>query len=329
MDKATILLPIITATGGPESLHNLAYNFIKNGIQTRIATNTRSQKILNYFKNYNPKYIPFSNFYEDESFIIIPETQTYLLQYLKKHHKAIWWLSSLNHKNSLGLRYKLRNYGIKSLLVKDQLREKLNSKNLYHFMQTNSSKNYLINNYNTSKNYILDLESPINEYYYKNPCELKSQQNNMVLINAAKHSTKELEFIKKYLKSNNYYLKIIKSKTKQEIISLYLEAKFYLDFGPHPGQERMPRESTMLGCYSIVGLRGTAKNYFDLPLPYQTKIECSNGISKRELLKAVHLMDEINAGKDLGHSIYKKYIEDQPKRFEKQLKKVIYKIKEI
>ena len=89
----------------------------------------------------------------------------------------------------------------------------------------------------------------------------------------------------------------------------------------------MPRESTMLGCYSIVGLRGTARNYHDFPLPYFSKIECGKKLGSKELIKAIHLMDEINNGKDLGHNNYRKYVEEQPLRFNEQILNLVNLIK--
>ncbi len=37
------------------------------------------------------------------------------------------------------------------------------------------------------------------------------------------------------------------------------KAKLYIDFGYHPGKERMPREACLLDCCLIIGKDGSAK----------------------------------------------------------------------
>jgi len=43
--------------------------------------------------------------------------------------------------------------------------------------------------------------------------------------------------------------------------------KLYVDFGKHPGKDRMPREAAVHGCCIITGRRGAAGNPFDIPIP--------------------------------------------------------------
>ena len=82
-----------------------------------------------------------------------------------------------------------------------------------------------------------------------------------------------------------------------------------------------------MGCLPIVSLKGTASNFKDFPLPYHSKINISSKLKIEHLIKAHHIMEEINRGKDYGHNDYKDHIESQPKRFSLQLKKIISLIK--
>lgn len=56
---------------------------------------------------------------------------------------------------------------------------------------------------------------------------------------------------------------------------LFLTSKLYVDFGRHPGKDRMPREAAILGCCVITGRQGSAANPFDIPIPDRYKFRDS------------------------------------------------------
>jgi len=49
----------------------------------------------------------------------------------------------------------------------------------------------------------------------------------------------------------------------------------FVDFGSHPGKDRMPREAAILGCCIITGRRGAAANPLDIPIPDRYKFKDS------------------------------------------------------
>ena len=50
-------------------------------------------------------------------------------------------------------------------------------------------------------------------------------------------------------------------------------AKVYIDFGYHPGKDRIPREAAMCGCCVITNRRGSARNDIDVPIPPEFKFD--------------------------------------------------------
>lgn len=58
----------------------------------------------------------------------------------------------------------------------------------------------------------------------------------------------------------------IKGFTAHQVQTLFLTSKLYVDFGSHPGKDRMPREAAILGCCVMTGQRGAAANPFDIPV---------------------------------------------------------------
>jgi len=63
----------------------------------------------------------------------------------------------------------------------------------------------------------------------------------------------------------------IKGFTPAQVQDLFRTSKLYVDFGAHPGKDRMPREAALLGCCVITGRRGAAANAFDVPIPDRYK----------------------------------------------------------
>lgn len=64
----------------------------------------------------------------------------------------------------------------------------------------------------------------------------------------------------------------IRGMTRQQIIDLMHHSKLYIDFGPFPGRERLPREAVLCGCCIITGKIGAAAYVKDLPHDY--KYDC-------------------------------------------------------
>ncbi len=50
-------------------------------------------------------------------------------------------------------------------------------------------------------------------------------------------------------------------------------AKVYIDFGYHPGKDRIPREAAMCGCCVITNRQGSARNDIDVPILPEFKFD--------------------------------------------------------
>jgi hypothetical protein len=54
--------------------------------------------------------------------------------------------------------------------------------------------------------------------------------------------------------------------TQQQVADWMSQAKLYVDFGYHPGKERMPREAGIMRCCMIIGKTGSAAYQQDMPI---------------------------------------------------------------
>ena len=59
--------------------------------------------------------------------------------------------------------------------------------------------------------------------------------------------------------------------TRTEVIENLTRAKIYIDFGNHPGKDRIPREACLANCVIITGKKGSAAYYEDVPIPIEYK----------------------------------------------------------
>ena len=73
----------------------------------------------------------------------------------------------------------------------------------------------------------------------------------------------------------------IENMTVAEIKSLMEESMLYIDFGNHPGKDRIPREAAMCGCCVITNREGSAAYYEDvsIPEPYRNYVALSDYVN--------------------------------------------------
>ena len=74
----------------------------------------------------------------------------------------------------------------------------------------------------------------------------------------------------------------IVNMTVSKIKSLMEESMLYIDFGNHPGKDRIPREAAMCGCCVITNREGSAAYYEDVSIPNEYRIDmtCENSLDE-------------------------------------------------
>ena len=78
--------------------------------------------------------------------------------------------------------------------------------------------------------------------------------------------------------------------TEEEMVLNMQLSKLYIDFGHHPGKDRIPREAALCGCCIITNTCGSAAYYEDIPI--DSKYKCQLPIDYDEVSILVH--DVIN-----------------------------------
>jgi hypothetical protein len=263
--KIFVCCPGNLITGGPELLHQLVDALHSFGIEAYISYFPFS-KTFDVPEPYK-KYKVSQKFIEDnpDNLIIVPESATGLLRKFSKAKCAVWWLSVDNYYYRLhkGLFLDLRN-SIATLLLGKRLPIQM-LKKFQHYTQSQYATNFL----GQFKIQTQSLTDYINDEYLQfNP--LDSQLKEDII---AYNPKKGIGVTEKLIEANpNFQFIPIANMTREEVVSLFRKAKLYIDFGHHPGKDRMPREAAMLGCCIITGQKGSALNDLDIRIPKKFKI---------------------------------------------------------
>jgi hypothetical protein len=349
--KIYVACPANTATGGPELLHQLGYNLRKdltidaymyyyNFNDRRFETPVHPE-----YKIYGNPFVTNLNEVEDikKNVIIVPEVRDgiNLLQHFKNIRKGVWFLSvdnyylskltkkdffiprAINKIAKFLFGKPLINFDIASEKILKKLVEKCDYTKdpllkLSDFYMTNSYRGM---KWFDSLQPLYYLSEYLNEDFLKTQTDL-SKKENIVAYNPKKGFplTKKIISSAKDIK----FVPLI-NMSRGEVIKTLQRAKVYIDFGNHPGKDRIPREAAILGCCVITGKRGSAAFFEDVPIPDEYKFE-----DKEENIPKI--IDKI---KDCLENYEKRYedfdyyievIKNEPQKFMEDLKKIFIKV---
>ena len=110
------------------------------------------------------------------------------------------------------------------------------------------------------------------------------------------------------------------------MINIFKKTKIYIDFGYHPGKDKMPREAVLFNNCIITNKKGSAKNSYDIPIKNQYKFK----ERRSNLNKIKYTIDKIfyNHKKEFKNfSKYKKIVLNEKKMFSQDLRKIFKKTK--
>jgi hypothetical protein len=242
--KIFILTPSAFATGGVEALFQLsrAINDLSKNAYTIFWPITK-EPLLERYRFYQPI---IAKKVEDkpENMVIVPEVWTDFLMPYKHAIKAIWWLSVDN------------NFGKFTAWDDDSI---------IHFYQSHYALKYLKNK--GVKNLFPLFDYLGSEYLKANPAGFEKE--NMVCYNPLK-GMNTTEKIMSRLKDVKFIP--LAKMTGAEVFSTLSKSKVYIDFGHHPGKDRIPREAAKCGnCIITSSDKGASAFNEDIPIPDNNK----------------------------------------------------------
>ena len=308
--KILILCKGGSVTGGSELIHQFCHEL--NSLNKRsFVCYYPFEKKYNIPKEYLIYNVSQSRLVDTEdTLIILPEVATKYAWKIKKSSVGIWWLSVDNYYRKKGdniLKDKIKYF-------KDLLRFRLMPislmKNFLHFAQSQYAYSHL-NKLMFNPQHLSDYLNPV----HFNDTSIAKE--DIILYNPVKGKRISDSLIKEYRSLKFIPLEKLDSL---QVKSLFKRAKLYIDFGNHPGKDRMPREAVMADCCIITGRRGSASNNVDIPIPNHYKLD-DNQVCKNKLF--YQLVIDIFKNFDqhvMNFSSYKDKIKQEKKVFQDQIK---------
>ena len=263
-----VACPANLATGGPELLHQLVYKLNKLNINATMFyyPQNRPTPVHKEYRKYDNDYV-IKIIDDRKNVLIVPEVKTELLYKYKNIRKVIWWLSIDNFNKKFStktiskrLKKLLRELGVLKIY-------NFQTPSIVHFVQSEYAQKHLISKGVKKIYYLSDY---INEIFINKQLNKYTEKEDIILYNP----TKGYAYTKSIInKGNDLQFIPIQNMTREQVADLLGRAKVYIDFGHHPGKERLPRESAISRCCVITGKKGAAFYNKDVPIPSEFKYD--------------------------------------------------------
>lgn len=336
------------ASGGPELLHQLAYSLRLMGVNVYMyyvkssATDNKHDPVHENYKVYNIPYV-FEVDDNDENLLIIPEISLKFLSLFHDINYVVWWLSVDNayvQFDLIGEFYNPDNlisrvcckfisvmkiippfdklyFRYSMLKLKWWIQTYAKTSRVEHWAQSHYAIRFL-NDIGIEKiSYVSDY---LRDDYVKLSCKVDlSKKENIVAYNPRKGNKFTRQIITAVRGSIEFIP--IKDMSVSEVINLLLRAKVYIDFGEHPGKDRIPREAAILGCCVITGKSGSATYFEDVPISDLYKFQNDKNSISEIISTILNCFEEFEYNHS-NFSSYRQHILDEHNLFINSLKKL-------
>ena len=191
-------------------------------------------------------------------------------------------------------------------------------KDAIHIVQSYYAMDFLKNEAGIEPIYVTDY---LNDEYMS--ADLSKPRKRQILYNP----TKGLEFTKKIMaKMPNETFIPIQNMTVSEVKNLMEESMLYIDFGNHPGKDRMPREAAMCGCCVITDTEGSANFTGDVFIDCRYKIPRKDENLDEIVAKILSVLDSYESHNN-GFEFYRGLIRREKQNFKKGVAELVNRLK--
>jgi hypothetical protein len=271
MININVLCPGGSVTGGPELLHQLVHTINQNGGNANIVYFPFNKKfdIPSEYEKYHVKIVQNTTVSSD-SIVIIPEIATGFLKYYKTNRVFIWWLSVDNYFKAMpnNIYQKIKFLVKKSIRHQNSPLSLDNMAGVEHLTQSYYAKEFLLAHGYQSEM----LSDYLNDNHFINNMFL-TDKVNIISYNPKKGYEYTKKLIEKFPEIK--FIPIV-NMTASQVSKLLMKSKVYIDFGNHPGKDRIPREAAMADCVVITGRAGSAKNAIDIAVDSKYKLDTNS-----------------------------------------------------
>lgn len=318
--KVLVVCPGNAMTAGPEALHQLVQRMNVLGQPAAMVYHPFSQIFVT--PRAYQKYCVSVQKYEDMSgeLILFPEIFTRLALNVRHAQAAIWWMSVNNftcvrYQSPMRDRLRFLKNKIKGRIPwrgMDALQD------ISHFAQSHYATLFL----QAHGIDALPLSDPIPFYteasYLEALPELlaNAQRTNRIFYNPHKGAA-----VTAQLKATfpAWDFMPLSGFNRQQLAQHFLNGKIYMDFGHHPGKDRLPREAALHGCCVITGRYGSAANGVDVPVDPRYKLDPRTPHFLADFEREVQRIFHATAQSQTDLVDYRRTIANEPTNFDAQI----------
>ena len=252
-------------SGGPELAHQMCNKLNELGYDSKMYY-IKSDTIEPQNVSASAKYLKYNTEHtlsreeveKESSVLVFNEGGTGLIPYFNRCHKVLWWMSVDNY---------ILNTQEKDIdIIRSQIE--------IHLVQSKYAYEYVKNTLGICQDRIMYVSDYIGDMYMTYIPEM--DRNNIALFNPKKGLNDIMPLIEK----TSSWLKWIPlvNLTERDMVAYMHISKIYVDFGNHPGKDRIPREAAICGCAVITNKNGSAAYYEDIPIKEKYKIADTNNL---------------------------------------------------
>lgn len=333
--KIYVYCPSKVVTGGAELLHQLVHVLNTNGKDAYIVYFDGGKEVPEAYRSYQIKRAeaPEDN---KENVVVLYEGVFDFILKTKNAQTLLWWLSVdnlyYNSKKYLSLfdyfkwspKYALEVfvYRVGYLLMR---RKSLFTQNVsISYLSKNSNLNCYQSEYaqhflvNKGFSEMLPLSDYINADFSTKQEDKPKVKEDIVLYNPKKGFEHTSKLIKLAPHINWVPLQ---GMNRQQLLEVFQRSKLYIDFGFHPGKDRLPREAALNDCCIISGRFGSAKFFEDVAIYDDYKMD----LSQTSYRQVVNKIEEVLANYEQHQpdfAFYKKRIQNEEAEFVLQTKRI-------
>ena len=289
-------------TGGPEAMHQLAHQIVRHGGNAHMVyyapfsraeldgdilrCHAEASPMLDHFAQYRPRVLREARLGPD-TMVIMPEPLSKLASVRDaRYQRGLWWLSL---DNAIP-----QNPG---LLDAEYRQEFFSDGGLTHFYQSDYTRTFLQSGaagcYHALSDYT-DLAF-IHHSQIASANRPASERANRICFFPNKGADLAVRFIegRDTLRQPVEFMPI-KDLTKTQVRDTLFGARIYIDFGHHPGKDRVPREAAIAGAVVLLHAAGAARHYLDHPLPAAYRFTDADLVSGALHRKIDTILDQID-----------------------------------
>ena len=275
--RVLVICPANALTAGPEALHQLVDELVGLGVNASIVYHPfdRRASVPEPYRKYRA---PVGDYVDASGdLIVFPEIFPTLAMRVRNAQAAIWWMSVNNYtcvRYESRLRDNIRY--LRNLLKGRRPWRGISAlKGLKHLAQSHYAEAFLADHGIVSS----PLSDPIPVYLepdYLSALDRQTggERQNVILYNPTKGAKITARLMHAY---PDWSFQPLRGLDRNALAQKFLEAKLYIDFGHHPGKDRLPREAALHGCCVVTCRYGSAADPVDVPIPDRYKLDPRDG----------------------------------------------------